>query len=166
MKLETRGKYKYVKQGLQKETAEHRAILHRIDPRDDEDVLVVHHIDGNKANNDPANLQWMTREEHSRLHHLGENHYKCDGEDNPNYRHGMCVGGHSAEYKSIQNRKSYQKHRAERLAAQNAYGAEHREHKRWADKLKYWTHQLDIAQTEDRKAECMDRISMLKEKAA
>lgn len=29
---------------------------------------IVHHIDGNKLNNDPANLQIMTRAEHARLH--------------------------------------------------------------------------------------------------
>ena len=33
--------------------------------------MVVHHIDGDKANNDPSNLQIMTRSEHSRLHGLG-----------------------------------------------------------------------------------------------
>ena len=32
---------------------------------------VVHHIDGNKLNNDPSNLQVMTRAEHSRIHMLG-----------------------------------------------------------------------------------------------
>ena len=29
---------------------------------------IVHHIDGNKQNNDPANLQVMTQSEHMRLH--------------------------------------------------------------------------------------------------
>lgn len=29
---------------------------------------IVHHIDGNKHNNDPANLQVMTQSEHMRLH--------------------------------------------------------------------------------------------------
>ena len=29
---------------------------------------IVHHIDGNKLNNDPANLQIMTRAEHARFH--------------------------------------------------------------------------------------------------
>jgi hypothetical protein len=32
--------------------------------------LAVHHRDGDKLNNDPANLQAMTAAEHSRLHHI------------------------------------------------------------------------------------------------
>jgi hypothetical protein len=32
---------------------------------------VVHHVDGNKLNNDPLNLQAMTRTEHQKLHHTG-----------------------------------------------------------------------------------------------
>ena len=31
---------------------------------------VVHHIDGNKHNNDPSNLQVLTRSEHIRLHQV------------------------------------------------------------------------------------------------
>lgn len=30
---------------------------------------IVHHIDGNKLNNDPGNLRVMTQSEHVRLHH-------------------------------------------------------------------------------------------------
>ena len=33
---------------------------------------VVHHIDGNKQNNDPANLVVLTRAEHSKLHATGQ----------------------------------------------------------------------------------------------
>lgn len=163
MKLNPRGKYKYIKRGLTKETTEHRHALHIADPRENEHELVVHHIDGDKSNNDPSNLVWMTKSEHARLHHLGENHFPCSGESNPNYRHGMCVDGHSQEYKSIHNHKCYIKHREERLAKQNAYGALHREHKRWIDKVNYWNKQLGLAETEERKEVCRKRISDLKE---
>lgn len=33
---------------------------------------VVHHLDENKLNNDPINLQLMTKSEHRRLHMLGK----------------------------------------------------------------------------------------------
>lgn len=32
---------------------------------------IVHHIDGNKHNNDPSNLQVMTQSEHMKLHLVG-----------------------------------------------------------------------------------------------
>ena len=163
MRLNPCGKYKYVKAGLQKEMPEHRYVMHRVDPRENESELVVHHIDGNKANNNPSNLMWMTVSEHSILHHLGENHFPCDGENNANYRHGMCVGGHSAEYRKIHNRKSYQKNREQRLSKQNAYGAEHREHKRWYDKVRYWEEELQTATSEERKQVCLAKLSILKE---
>ena len=163
MRIEPRGKYKYVKIGLPKETSEHRLILHGVNPQPNEEELVVHHIDGDKSNNSIENLQWMTRSEHSRLHHLGENHFPCDGENNANYRHGMCVGGQSKEYKHIHNQKAYQKNREARLAKQNAYGAEHREHKRWYDKLRYWERKLATANTEARRQECLEKIQVLKE---
>lgn len=37
---------------------------------------VVHHIDGNRANNSIENLQLMTRSEHTSLHRKGEHHGK------------------------------------------------------------------------------------------
>lgn len=162
MKINPRGKYKY-KLADGKFTTEHRYIMHSIDPRPNEDELVVHHIDGDKSNNDPSNLRWMTKSEHVRLHRLGENHFPCSGKDNANYRHGMCVGERSKEYKRYHNHKTYMKHREVRLAKQNAYGAEHREHKRWYDKMRHWSKQLELADTEERKAECLNRINQLKE---
>ena len=139
--------------------------MHEIDPRENEDELVVHHIDGNKSNNDPSNLMWMTKTEHLRLHHLGDNHFPCSGTDNANYRHGMCVGGPSKEYKRIHNRKNYIKNHEQRLAKQNAYSKEHRAHKRWYDKVRHWTKQLEIAEADDRREECIRQLQHLKEVA-
>ena len=163
MALVCGGKYKYITKGLPKEMTEHRAIMKSIDPRDNEDELVIHHIDGNKGNNDPSNLMWMTRSEHSRLHHLGDNHFPCDGINNANYRHGMCVNGHSKEYKRIHNRKSYMAHRQERVDKQNAYAVTHREQKRLYDKIKYWEKALSKAVSTARKEECLAKLNQLKE---
>ena len=164
MRIEPCGKYKYVKRGLPREMPEHRYVMHTVEPRDDEDDLVVHHIDGNKSNNDPSNLMWMTPGEHSRLHHLGENHFPCDGTNNANYRHGMCVNGKKTkEYKSIHNHKSYIMHREERLNKQNAYGAMHREHKRLYDKIRYWEKELTLAVTDNRRDVCLNRLNSLRE---
>ena len=161
--IKPRGKYKYVRHGLPKEMPEHRYIMMQIDPRPNASELVVHHIDGDKSNNAPSNLIWMTPSEHSRLHHLGENHFRCDGQNNANYRHGMCVGGQSKEYKHIQNKKSYQSHRKERLAKQNAYGALHREQKRLYDKRRYWSAELSNATTIDRIEFCLKKLNSLME---
>ena len=162
MKIEPKGSYKHVKKGLSKETTEHRYIMHKIDSRSNEDELVIHHIDGDKSNNDPTNLTWMTRSEHIRLHKLGENHFPCSGKDNANYRHGMCVGGQSVEYKRIHNKKTYEKHREERLAKQAIYAESHREQKRLYDKIKYWEKRSAEATTESRKAECNYVLQKLK----
>lgn len=164
MKLEGRNNYKYQRYGG-KFTTVHRVVMHEVDPRENEHELVVHHIDGDKANNVPNNLMWMTPEEHSRLHHIGENHFPCDGQNNANYKHGMCVGGVSKEYRQIHNHKTYMKHRERRLAKQNAYGAEHREHKRWYDKMRHWTKQLELATTDERRNECRRKIEFLQESA-
>lgn len=47
---------------------EHRYIIEQHIGRKLKRNEVVHHIDGNKLNNDLSNLQLMTLEEHSRLH--------------------------------------------------------------------------------------------------
>ena len=39
-------------------------------------MLIVHHIDGNKRNNDPSNLAVMTQSEHCRIH------FKKAGDEN------------------------------------------------------------------------------------
>ena len=163
MALNVCGKYKYKKKGLPRQMTEHRLVMLEVDPRDNADELVIHHIDGNKSNNSSSNLEWMTRSEHSRLHHMGDNHFPCGGVNNANYRHGMCVGGANKEYKHIHNQRSYQKHREERLAKQNAYGVDHREQKRLYDKIRYWERELQKAVSESRRKICMNRLVELQE---
>ena len=51
-----------------KKIDEHRYIMEQILGRKLTKDEVVHHIDGNKLNNDPSNLQVMSRAEHTRLH--------------------------------------------------------------------------------------------------
>lgn len=41
----------------------HRLVLHAFDPRENEDQLEVHHIDGDPENNCVENLMWVTHEE-------------------------------------------------------------------------------------------------------
>jgi len=93
----------------------------------------------------------------------GEGVYDRCGKNNTNYRHGMCVGGYSKEYKSFESKKSYQAHREERLAKQNEYSKAHREHKRWYDKVHYWEEELLRADTDERVEECLNKLNWLKE---
>ena len=46
----------------------HRIVAEQILGRPLESSEIVHHIDGNKRNNDPSNLMVMTQSEHARLH--------------------------------------------------------------------------------------------------
>ena len=46
---------------------EHRVVMEEVLGRPLESNEVVHHIDGNRANNDPSNLQVMTRKEHDKF---------------------------------------------------------------------------------------------------
>ena len=48
--------------------AEHRVVAGLVPG----DGLISHHDDGNKLNNDPANLRVMTNSEHGRLHALAK----------------------------------------------------------------------------------------------
>ena len=160
MKLSSSGKYKY-RANKGNFTTDHRLVMMKSDPREDYAGLVVHHIDGNKSNNSPDNLVWMTRSEHSRLHKIGENHFPCDGENNANFRHGMCVGGQSKEYKQIHNRKAYLKNREARIAKQKQYVENNREHYNWYYNLRNWKRKLAEATTEERRLECLVHIKEL-----
>lgn len=53
-----------------KKKYEHRRIMESILGRELTFNENVHHKDGNKLNNDPNNLELMSRSEHSRLHNL------------------------------------------------------------------------------------------------
>lgn len=46
----------------------HRLIMEQILGRELSSDELVHHIDGNKWNNDPSNLQIVTRREHAQIH--------------------------------------------------------------------------------------------------
>ena len=159
-KVEPCGKYKY-KNSNGKEYPLHRLVMHESDPRPNEDELVVHHIDGDKGNNDPSNLIWMTKTEHLRYHRTGENHFDCKGEKNANYRHGQCVNGYSAEYKKYHNRKTYLAHREERIARACEYQRAHKEQKSLYDKIRRWKKALEKATTQERIDLCIERLKLL-----
>lgn len=60
-------KYKTLKLGGAS-VYEHRVVVENTLGRKLRENEIVHHIDGNKRNNDPSNLVVMTRAEHSRIH--------------------------------------------------------------------------------------------------
>ncbi len=59
--------YRYISRDGQK-IGEHRHIVEQQLGRKLTQNEVVHHIDGDKLNNDPSNLMVLTRSEHTRLH--------------------------------------------------------------------------------------------------
>jgi hypothetical protein len=52
--------------------AEHRHVVQQALKRPLESSEIVHHIDGDKTNNEPWNLMVMTRADHGRLHFTGK----------------------------------------------------------------------------------------------
>lgn len=55
----------YIKEVLQHQ---HRVVMERVLNRKLKKGEIVHHIDGNKQNNNPKNLMVMTQSEHIKLH--------------------------------------------------------------------------------------------------
>ena len=62
-----RSGYKIVSKRGKTNQYEHRVIAEQMIGRPLEPDEVVHHIDGNRSNNDPSNLQVMKRREHDKL---------------------------------------------------------------------------------------------------
>lgn len=63
------GTKSYIKEGGRHQ---HRVVAEEKLGRPLEEGEIVHHIDGNKFNNDPDNLQVMTQSEHARIHFQGK----------------------------------------------------------------------------------------------
>ena len=157
------GSYKYVCVDG-KLTTEHRAKMTRISPRDNANELVIHHIDGDKGNNNIDNLAWMTPREHLQLHKKGVRRPGFSGAKNPNYKTGEWADKkRPKDYTKERNKKYYQANKERLLVKQNAYALLHREHKRIYDKVRYWDAALEKAKTEERRQECLTRLAELKE---
>ncbi len=68
------GNYIQITMGPNKGRGQHVVIMERLIGRRIERHEVVHHVDEDKHNNTPSNLQLMTRKEHAR-HHATTRHY-------------------------------------------------------------------------------------------
>ena len=66
--------------GPHKHRGEHVVIAEQAIGRHIKPNECVHHIDGNKRNNDPSNLVVMTFEDHSRLHAMQKIHHRSRNE--------------------------------------------------------------------------------------
>lgn len=60
-------KYKYIR-NKKMYKSEHRVIVEKMLGRELRQDELVHHIDGNKKNNNPDNLMIVTRAEHAKIH--------------------------------------------------------------------------------------------------
>ncbi len=69
---------------------EHRVIAEKMIGRKLEKGEIVHHIDGNKLNNDPSNLEVMTQSEHVERHRRKFVTCSIEGCDRPHVARGLC----------------------------------------------------------------------------
>lgn len=75
-----RSGYKIVSKRGKHNLYEHRVVAEQMIGRPLEPNEVVHHIDGNRSNNDPSNLMVMERREHDRLKDKTRRHYHTNDE--------------------------------------------------------------------------------------
>lgn len=85
---------------------------------------VIHHIDGNSKNNDPSNLQLMTRGEHTALHAR----LRKEGKDVVDPNDPDVIACRAALH------NDYMRHRAVRTRKQREYNDTHREERRRASR--------------------------------
>jgi HNH endonuclease len=75
--------------------AEHRLVVERREGRKLASGEVVHHVDGDPLNNDPANLVVLSRTEHHRLHATGSTRKRWSDEEKARarglHRAGMTI---------------------------------------------------------------------------
>jgi len=62
------GGYRYVTNSEERKVQEHRLVIEKILGRKLKSSEIVHHIDGDRLNNDPKNLTIVSRGEHASIH--------------------------------------------------------------------------------------------------
>lgn len=68
----------------------HRVVVETLLGRKLTSKEIVHHIDGNKFNNDIFNLQIVTRSEHAKIHNIKNRKCEVKNCENKHHSKGMC----------------------------------------------------------------------------
>lgn len=84
---------------------QHRIVAEKILGRKLEKGEIVHHIDHNKKNNDPSNLQIMTQSEHAKLHNKKYGPF-CLSCDLPNRKGYAYCSKHQTRIDRLKNAKT------------------------------------------------------------